>query len=41
MNIYTKQTQRCKKQTCGYQKGDGIEEEQIRDMGLIDINYNV
>ena len=36
MNVYTKQkqTHRHKKQTCGYQRGDGKGEGQIKGMGL-------
>ena len=36
MNIYTnqKQTHRYRKQTCGYQMGEGRGEGQIRGMGL-------
>ena len=32
---------RYRKQTCGYQKGEGREEGQSRDMALIDANYYV
>ena len=41
MNVYAKQkqTHRCRKQTCGYQRGEGRGEGQIRGMGLTDINY--
>ena len=41
MNVYTKQKQsyRDRKQTCGYQRGEGREEGQIRGMRLTDTNY--
>ena len=41
MNVYAKQkqTHRYRKQTCGYQMGEGRREEQIRSMGLTDTNY--
>ena len=43
MNLYTKQkqTHRQGKQTCGYQRGEGSEEEQVRGMGLKDTNCHV
>ena len=39
MNVYAKQkqTHRYRKQTCGYQRGEG----QIKGMGLTDTNYYV
>ena len=39
MNVYTKQkqTHRHRKQTCGYQRGEG----QIRGMELTDKNYYI
>ena len=39
MNVYAKQkqTHRKRKQTCGYQKGDG----KIRGMELTDTNYYI
>ena len=41
MNPYTKQkqTHRHRKQTDGYQRGEGGKEGQIRSMGLTDTNY--
>ena len=36
-----KQTHRYRKQTGGYQQGEGREKEQDRDMGLRDTNYYV
>ena len=41
MNVYAKKKQahRHRKQTCGYQRGEGKGEGQIRDMGLTDTNY--
>ena len=41
MNVYTKQkqTHRDRKQTCGYQRGEGRGEGQIKGMGLTDIKY--
>ena len=39
MTLYAKQKQTHRKQTYGYQKGEGGWEEQIRSMGLIDTNY--
>ena len=43
MNICVKQkqTQRDRKQTCCYQKGEGSKEGQIRGMGLKDISYYI
>ena len=32
---------RYRKQTCGYQMGEGRKEGQITGMGLTDTNYNV
>ena len=39
--MYTKQkqTHRYRKQTCAYQRGEGRGKEQIRGMGLTNINY--
>ena len=41
MNVYTKQkqTHRYREQTCGYPRGEGSGEEQMRGMGLTNINY--
>ena len=41
MDLYTKQKliHRHRKETHGYQRGEGGEEEQIRNMGLTDTNY--
>ena len=41
MKLYTeqKQTQRHRKQTYDYQRGEGGKEAQIRSMGLTDTNY--
>ena len=41
MNIYAKQkqTHRYRKQTCGYQRGEGNGEGQIRSLGLTDTYY--
>ena len=36
-----KQTHRYRKQTSGYQRGEGREEEQIRGIELRDTNYYV
>ena len=43
MNVYAKwkQTHRYRKQTSGYQRGEGSGEGQIRGMGLRDTNYYV
>ena len=43
MNVYAKwkQTHRYRKQTSGYQRGEGRGEGQIRGMGLRDTNYYV
>ena len=43
MNIYAKQKQayRYRKQTSGYQRGEGKVEGQIRGMGLTDTNYYI
>ena len=36
MDVYAKQkqTHRCRKQACGYQRGEGKREGQIKGMGL-------
>ena len=39
--VKQKQTQRDRKHTCCYQKGEGSKEGQIRGMGLIDTHYDV
>ena len=36
-----KQAHRYRKQTCGYQRGEGREEEQIKGMKLTDTNYYI
>lgn len=36
-----KRIHRCRKQTSGYQRGEGRGEEQDRDIGLRDTNYYV
>ena len=36
-----KQTHRHRKQTCGYQKEEGMGEAQIKGMGLTNANYYV
>lgn len=43
MNVYAKQkqTHRCGEQTCGYQRREGMGEEQIRCMELADVSWNV
>ena len=43
MNVYTKYKQiyRHRKQTCGYQRGEGREEGQIRGMGLTETKYYI
>ena len=43
MNVYAKQkqTHRYRKQTCGYQRGEGRGEGQIRGVGLTGTNYYV
>ena len=43
MNVYAKQkqTHRYGKQTYDNQRREGMREEQIKDMGLTDINYYV
>ena len=43
MNVYAKQkqTDSHRKQTCGYQTGEGRGEGQIRGMGLTDTNYYI
>ena len=43
MNLYTKQKQnhRHRKQTHGYQKGEGEREGQVGSMGLTDTNYYI
>jgi len=43
MNVHAKQTQtpRYGKWTCGYQRGEGSEEGQIKGMGLTNANYYV
>ena len=43
MNVYAKQkqTNRHRKQTCGYQRGEGWRKGQIKGMGLTDTNYYV
>ena len=42
-NVYAKQkqTHRYRKQTNGYQRGEGKGEGQIRGMGLRDTNYYI
>ena len=41
MNVYAKQKpiHRYRKQPCGFQRGEGSGEGQIRGMGLADTNY--
>ena len=43
MKVYAKQkqTHSNRKQTCGYQRGEGKREEQIRGMRLRDTNYYI
>ena len=43
MNVYAKQkqTHRYRKQTYGYQRGEGRRERQIKGMGLTDTNYYI
>ena len=43
MNVYAKQkhSHRYRKQICGYQRGEGKGEEEIRGIGLTDTNYYV
>ena len=41
MNVDARQTHRYRKQTSGYQSGEGSGEEQDRGMGLRDTNYYV
>ena len=43
MNLYAKQkqTHRYRKLTCGYQRGEGMGEGQIRGLGLTDTKYYV
>jgi len=41
MNVIVKQTHKHIKQTSGYQRGEGSEEEQVRGMGLKDTNCHV
>ena len=42
MSVYAKQkqTDRHRKQTCGYQQGEGRGKGQIRGLGLISIDTN-
>ena len=37
--MYKTETDRHRKQTYGYQRGEGVKEGQIRSMGLTDTNY--
>jgi len=41
MSIQNRNRFRYRKQTCGYQRGDGMGKAQIRDMGLTDTNYYI
>ena len=41
MNVVVKQTHKHRKQTSGYQRGEGSEEEQVRGMGVKDTRCHV
>ena len=41
MYMQNKQTHRYKKQTCGYQRGEGRREGQTRGMRLTDTSYYI
>ena len=43
MNVYVKQKQihKYRRKTCGYQRGEGRQEGQIRSVGLTDTNYYI